>query len=106
MTHDIKDPLHIVRIESIRYFDDCQYSYLPYFDEIFGVYTSQKDAQRAVWSYFGKDDEYEYICDGNIKDKEAPYADEIFKYVDKHHGGYAYYAIYYHTEWIFKNEKE
>ena len=88
--------LHIVRIESIRHFDESEYSYLPYMDEIFGVYKSKKEAVDAVWSAFGTDDKYEIEFD---KD-ECPYCDELFKYEDKKYGGVAYYGIFYHTEYL------
>lgn len=87
--------LHIVRIESIRHFDEFEHSYLPYMHEIFGVFKSKKEATEAVWRFFG-DDKYEIEFD---KD-ECPYCDELFKYVDKEYGGVAYYGIFYHTEYI------
>lgn len=91
--------IHIVRIESIRHFDDCGYSYLPYFHEIFGVYKTKEEAVKAVWKYFGND-KYEAIYDDEIKDNECPYCycDELFKYEDKEYGGVAYYGIFYHEE--------
>jgi hypothetical protein len=52
-----------------------------------------------VWKYFG-DDKYEAIYDDCIKDEESPYCDELFKYQDKKYGGIAYYAIFYHEEFI------
>lgn len=88
--------LHIVRIESIRHFDEFGYSYLPSMHEIFGVYKSEKEAINAVWSVFGNDDKYEYVFE---KD-ECPYCDELFKYEDKRYGGVAYYGIFYHTEYL------
>ena len=36
--------------------------------------------------------------DDEIKDKECPYCDELFKYEDKEYGGIAYYGIFYHEE--------
>ena len=89
--------LNIVRIESIRHFDDCEYSYLPYFNEIFGVYRTNEEAVKAIWEYFG-DDKYEAVYDDEIKDNECPYCDELFKYEDKEYGGIAYYGIFYHEE--------
>lgn len=94
--------LYIVRIESIRHFDDCEYSYLPYFNEIFGVYKTKEDAVHDVWNYFG-DDKYEAIFDDDIKDTECPYCDELFKYQDKRYNGIAYYGIFYHEEYIKEN---
>lgn len=91
--------IYIVRIESIRHFDDCEYSYLPYFNEIFGVYRTNEEAVKAVWEYFG-DDKYEAVYDDEIKDNECPYCDELFKYEDKKYGGVAYYGIFYHEETI------
>ena len=87
--------LHIVRIESIRHFDEFEYSYLPYMHEIFGVFKSKKEATEAVWRSFGSD-EYEWIFNND----ECPYCDELFKYEDKEYGGVAYYGIFYHTEYI------
>ena len=87
--------LHIVRIESIRHFDEFERSYLPYMNEIFGVFKSKKEATEAVGRYFGSD-EYEWIFNND----ECPYCDELFKYVDKEYGGVAYYGIFYHTEYL------
>ena len=87
--------LHIVRIESIRHFDEFEYSYLPYMHEIFGVFKSKKEAVDAVWRTFGSD-EYEWI----LNNDECPYCDELFKYEDKRYGGVAYYGIFYHTEYL------
>lgn len=87
--------LYIVRIESIRHFDEFENSYLPYMKEIFGVYKSKKEATEAVWYIFG-DDKYELVFDSD----ECPYCDELFKYEDKEYGGVAYYGIFYHTEHI------
>jgi hypothetical protein len=91
--------LYIVRIESIRHFDDCEYSYLPYFHEIFGVYKTKQAAEKAVWEYFGNDN-YEAIFENKIKDEECPHCDELFKYQDGTYGGVAYYGIFYHHEYI------
>lgn len=88
--------LHIVRIESIRHFDEFERSYLPYMNEIFGVFKSKKEATEAVWSAFGTDDKYEFVFDSEV----CPYCDELFKYVDKEYGGVAYYGIFYHTEYL------
>ena len=88
--------LHIVRIESIRHFDEFEHSYLPYMHEIFGVFKSKKEAVDAVWSVFGTD-EYEIEFE---KIDECPYCDELFRYEDKEYGGVAYYGIFYHTEHV------
>lgn len=87
--------LHIVRIESIRHFDEFEHSYLPYMYEIFGVFKSKKEATEAVWRSFGTD-EYELMFDCD----ECPHCDELFKYVDKEYGGVAYYGIFYHEEHV------
>lgn len=87
--------LYIVRIESIRHFDEFENSFLPYMNEIFGVYKSKKEATEAVWRFFGSD-EYELMFESD----ECPHCDELFKYEDKECGGVAYYGIFYHTEHI------
>lgn len=103
-THNFDNPLYIVRIESIRFFDDSQYSYLPYFNEIFGVYTDEQQAKNAVWAYFGSSDDYEIIIDecDDIDNVIISNNSDVFKYVDKTYGGVAYYIVSYHVEWIIK----
>lgn len=97
--------VNIVRIETIRHFDECQYSYLPLMNDIMGVYNSINDAKNAVWRYFG-DDKYEYITDNDIIYDIAPYSDTLFKYTDQKYGGVAYYAIYYYTESVLTEENK
>ena len=105
-THNFDNPLYIVRIETIRFFDDCEYSYLPYFNEIFGVYTDEQQAKKSVWEYFGSNDDYEIIIDecDDIDNVVISNDSDVFKYVDKTYGGVAYYIVSYHIEWIIKPE--
>lgn len=93
--------LYIVRIESIRHFDDCEYSYLPYYNEIFGVYKTKQDAENDVWRHFGNmEEEYDAVFENSIIDKECPGCDILFKYQDKKYGGIAYYGIFFHEEYL------
>lgn len=98
----MKTEIWIVTIDSHRFFDECEYSYLPIFHKIFGVYNSKAEAEKAVWSCFG-DDKYEYILPTEIMDTHQIYHDIMFKYVDKEYGGYAIYGIDYHMEFL-KND--
>lgn len=42
----------VVTVESRRFFDECQYSYLPEMDKVFGVYSTKEKASSEVWDYF------------------------------------------------------
>ena len=96
---NIEYPIWIVRVETIRKYDECGYSFLPYCDEIFGVFINEEQAVDSVWRSFS---ENEWICDNNIIDDIASGCDELFSYKDETYGGIAYYAVYYHKEWIRK----
>lgn len=91
--------IHIVRIESIRHFDESEMSHLPLMDVIFGLYKTQDEAIKAVWQYFGND-KYEIVFNSDLPEEDQSYCDEIFKYEDKKYGGVAYYKIFYHVESI------
>lgn len=91
--------LYIVRIESIRHFDEYEMSHLPLMDAIFGLYKTQDEAIKAVWQYFGND-KYEIVFNSDLPEEDWSCCDEIFKYEDEKYGGVAYYKIFYHTEHI------
>ena len=45
----------VVTIESRRFFDECQHSYLPEMNKVFGVYSTKEKASEEVWNYFWGD---------------------------------------------------
>ena len=89
----------IVTIESRRFFDDCQYSYLPVFNKIFGVYYSREEAEKEVWKHFA--DKYEICFDDYDPEGEYLGYDDAFMLVDEKYGGKAIYGIDYHQETLF-----
>ena len=42
----------VVTIDTRRFFDECQKSYLPIMHKVFGVYIDRDKAQSAIWEYF------------------------------------------------------
>lgn len=98
----------IVTVESHRFFDEFERSYLPLFNPVFGVYSSEHEANEAIWRHFG-DEKYEYMDnDDEVCDRDGSYIyhDEAFKYTDKEHGGYAIYGIHISEEVLNFNKGE
>ncbi len=80
-----------------RNFDECEYSRLPLFHTIFGVYESMDDALGDVYDYF-----YNMYGDQYEETDHTPFRDEqgvvfghefTFKYTDRKFGGYALYTL-------------
>lgn len=92
----------VVTIESRRFFDECQHSYLPEMNKVFGVYSTKEKASSEVWDYFmGKDAEkYEIFLDNYDANGEYIGCEYIFKRVDEKYGGHALYGIDFHLETI------
>lgn len=91
----------IVLVDSYRFFDPCQYSYLPTMHKVFGIYRSKMEALDNVWNYFGDNEKYEYLTDGELSEYEngeTIFGDDFFLYKDKQYEGYAIYAIEYFVE--------
>lgn len=92
----------VVTVESRRFFDKSQYSYLPEMNKVFGVYSTKEKASNEVWDYFmGKGAEkYEIFLDDY--DVEGKYigCEYVFQRVDEEYGGHALYGIDFHLETI------
>lgn len=90
----------VVTIDTRRFFDECQNSYLPIMHKVFGVYIDINKAQSAIWEYFSEKfkEEFEYCLDKIDKDGEALVYDDVFTRTDKTYGGIAYYGISYYME--------
>lgn len=92
MIENNKLKVYVVHIETDRFFDECERSYLPLMQDIFGVYLSKNTAEKEIFEYFDGD---EYVLEQTIPihtDKGTEYA-YIFKYEDKNYGGYCLYTI-------------
>lgn len=92
---DNKQEVCVVHIETRRFFDECQSSYLPVMYPIFGVYSTKERAEEAVWDYFANSfkEQYELCCDDFDIDGERLGYDACFKRVDKVFGGCAFYGV-------------
>lgn len=88
-----------------RHFDEFEYSYLPSFHSIFGVYEDMNDALNDVYAflYSGNEEKYEVIKeDSLVSDKGEYYGYEFtFKYTDKKYGGYALYELLVQKEPVY-----
>lgn len=92
----------VVTIESRRFFDECEKSYLPLMNTIFGIYLTKEKAEKEVWDYFMRRFEGKYEICLQEEDIEGMYLDYdvVFKRTDKEYGGVAYYGVNYHIETI------
>ena len=93
----------IVTIDSHRYFDECEYSNLPIFNKVFGVYHSKDEASKAVYEYFCDDThktKYEIYLDNYAPNGDYIGCEDMFLYKDVKYSGYAIYGIDYHLEII------
>ena len=88
----------VVTVESRRFFDECQYSYLPEMHKVFGVYSTKEKAQSEVWNYFK--DKFELFDENYDADGEYIGCELIFKRVDEKYGGHALYGIDFYLETI------
>lgn len=97
-----KQEVCVVHIETRKFWDDCQKSYLPTMYPIFGVYSTKEKAERDLWDYFTNrfKEEYEPCFDEFDIDGGRLGYDVCFKLVDKAFGGCAYYCVDFYLETI------
>lgn len=90
----------VVTIDSRRFFDECEKSFLPEMYTVFGVYSTVEAAQKEVYDYFMRRFEglYEPCFEENDVDGVTLDYDIVFKRTDKEYGGIAYYGINYWVE--------
>lgn len=88
----------VVTIDTLKYFDECQRSFLPDFHKVFGVYRTKDEAMGALYStFYNEKGEYEPMTDNELVELGCSDGyDEAFKYEDKEYGGFAIYGIEYH----------
>ena len=91
----------VVTIESRRYFDECERSYLPLYKTVFGVYKSKENALKDVWKSFGS---YEINLDYLDENGEYMDFDDSFKFIDETYGGYAIYCVKYSEETVIESK--
>ena len=98
----------VVTIDTIQKWDECQDSYLPTMNKVFGVYSTKDEAIQEVWSYFSPkiDKGYEYGFD--TEDQEGNWLDyeDLFILTDPEYGGRAYYCVNYHLETLLYKDIE
>ena len=92
----------VVHIETRRFWDDCQHSYLPVMYPIFGVYSTRENAERAVWDYFTNrfKEHFEVCCDDCDAEGNILFYDLCFKREDKVFKGHALYGVDFYLETI------
>lgn len=97
-----KQKVYVVHIETRRFFDECQKSYLPVMYPIFGVYSTREKAEVEVFDYFANrfKEQHEQCFEDFDTDGERLDYDVCFKRVDKVFGGYAFYLVKFYLETI------
>ena len=97
-----KQKVCVVNIETRRFFDECQKSYLPVMNPIFGVYSTREKAEAEVFDYFANrfKEQYELCFEDFDIDGERLDYDFCFKRVDKLFGGCAFYSVNFYLETI------
>lgn len=97
-----KQKVCVVHIETRRFFDECQNSYLPVMYPIFGVYSTRGKAEAAVFDYFVNrfKEQHEQCFEDFDTDGESLDFDVCFKRVDKVFGGYAFYLVKFYLKTI------
>lgn len=97
-----KKKVCVVHIETRRFFDECQSSFLPVMYPIFGVYSTREEAEHAVWDYFTNrfKEKYEVCCDNFDAEGNGLYFDLCFKREDKTFKGCAFYGVNFYYETI------
>lgn len=92
----------VVHIETRRFFDECQSSFLPVMYPIFGVYSTREKAEHAVWDYFTNrfKEKYEVCFDNFDAEGNGLYFDLCFKREDKTFKGCAFYGVNFYLETI------
>lgn len=97
-----KQEVCVVHIETRRFYDECQNSYLPEMYPIFGVYSTREKAGQAVGDYFlnrYKEQHEPYFEYFDIDGERMDY-DVCFKRMDKAFGGCAFYCVNFFLETI------
>jgi hypothetical protein len=95
----------IATVDSHRYLDDFEYSYLPLYRKVFGVYHTRDEAVKAVFQKFCNEENYDIYFEQYAPNGEYLGYDHMFYYKDAKYGGYAIYGIDYHLETI-EEEKQ
>ena len=97
-----KQEVCVVCIETRRFWDECQSSYLPTMYPIFGVYSTREKAEREVWDYFTNrfKEQYEVYLDNIDAEGERLFYDLCFKREDKIYKGHALYGVDFYLETI------
>lgn len=97
-----KQTVCVVHIETRRFFDECQSSYLPEMYPIFGVYSTMEKAKGEVWDYFTDryGEEHEVCFDKFDAEGNTLSYDLCFKREDKTYKGHALYCIEFYLETI------
>lgn len=97
-----KPEVCVVHIETRRFFDECQYSYLPEMYPIFGVYSTREKAVEAVWDYFANRYKEQHEVCYDTFDAEGNYLfyDLCFKREDKTFKGCAFYSVNFYLQTI------
>lgn len=92
----------VVHIDTRRFFDEEQYSYLPEMNPIFGVYDTKEKAYKEVLDFFTErnKDLFELVDIHYDLDGEYIGSELIFKRVDNKYGGVALYGIDFYIETI------
>lgn len=97
-----KQKVCVVHIETRRFFDECQNSYLPVMYPIFGVFSTRETAEKAVWDYFTNrfKEQFEMYCDNFDAEGNRLFYDLCFKREDKVFKGHALYGVDFYVETI------
>lgn len=97
-----KQEVCVVHIETRKFWDECQSSYLPTMYPIFGVYSTREKAEEEVWDYFTNRFKGQYeVCLDDF-DAEGNRLDYYlcFKGEDKKYKGHALYGVDFYLETI------
>ncbi len=80
-----KQKVCVVHIETRRFFDECQKSFLPILYPIFGVYSTKEKAEHSVWDYFANrfKEQYKVCCDNFDAEGNVLEFDLCFKREEK-----------------------
>lgn len=97
-----KQKVCVVHIETRRFFDERQASYLPVMYPIFGVYSTREKAEVEVFNYFANifKEKYEQCFEDSDIDGVGLDYDVCFKRVDKVFKGCAFYLVNFYLETI------
>lgn len=97
-----KQEVYVAYIETRRFWDASQNSYLPIMSPIFGVYSTKEKAEQAVWDYFTNrfKGQYEVCFDDFDPEGNSLLFDLCFKREDKTFKGCAFYGVDFYLETI------